>query len=511
MSARVGLAVLLALVAAIPVALATRFVDSADDEVLREAAAERTDRVADAWRGFVQSRLDRREQILRRHCDNPSARALITFRDSPRRPVPPTPEELDAMTRRWIATERGLARAIECEDGRRLHTFLTPALLLEGVPRYGSVEVELGEPDAPSPVDRDRRFAAIWNDQRGAPVLALAVSLPRLRVGAPARLSRNAWLQLTAIAAAILAFGLGLVVERLFNRALTQLERAAQRIGRGDLEIELEPAATGGSTFTAFNQMAKELKEAQDRARRAERVAAWRDIARRIAHEIKNPLMPIRTSMETMRRTKARQHPEFDEIFDESTQTVLEEVARLERIVTEFSRFARLPRPRPTPIDLRELIQQVVLLHSPEPRTSVVATAIQVEFPESIGWIGADRDQLTQVLVNLVQNALDASHSSRGEQGTIRIAVTLEPPEHVVVTVHDDGPGIPEAERAQVLEPYYTTKSGGTGLGLAIVERIVSDHGGSLSIGDSPLGGASIQIRLSREGPPAPAEGSHTF
>ncbi|MDQ3031652.1 MAG: ATP-binding protein, partial [Myxococcota bacterium] len=293
-----------------------------------------------------------------------------------------------------------------------------------------------------------------------------------------------------------------------------ELEVAAARIGRGDLEFSLEPARSGASgTFSAFNRMARDLQSAQSRAKRAERVAAWRDIARRIAHEIKNPLTPIRMSMETMRRTKQRQHPDFDEIFEESTRTVLEEVDRLERIVSEFSQFARLPRPQPAALDVREVITQVVQLHSPGGDATITDTSprlpIKMSLASALPRVRADRDQLTQVLVNLVQNAIDAAESKRGDQGHVEVAA--EPTMGGVrITVSDDGPGIPEEERARILEPYYTTKARGTGLGLAIVDRIVSEHGGALEIGESRRGGAAISVSLTIEGPAEEADASQT-
>lgn len=320
----------------------------------------------------------------------------------------------------------------------------------------------------------------------------------------------RSWGARLILGVAILAALLGLMLGARADRTLVELESAAARIGRGDLEVTLGPGRSGASeTYSAFNRMARELQQAQLRAKRAERVAAWRDIAQRIAHEIKNPLMPIRVSMETLRRTKQRQHPEFDEIFDESTATVLEEVARLERIVSEFSRFARLPRPRPVSLDVQDAISQVISLHVVKDLNE--GATIEVKCGEPLPEIRADRDQLVQVLLNLVQNARDAAESRHGALGHVQVLAEKTSEGGVRVTVGDNGRGIPDEERARILEPYYTTKAGGTGLGLAIVDRIVSEHGGVLEIGSSALGGAAITIVLTREGPADEPEASRTY
>ena len=173
--------------------------------------------------------------------------------------------------------------------------------------------------------------------------------------------------------------------------------------------------------------------------------------------------MPIQTSIETMRKTHARQHPDFDEIFEESTVTILEEVERLKRIVTEFSRFARMPRPQPVELAVEDVARHTVGLHGGGP----VAVELTIEDP--LPKVRADREQLTQVLVNLVQNAADAAKARHGESGgrvdVVLSAADVDGDEGVRVEVVDNGPGIPPDEQAKIFEPYYTTKAGGTGLG----------------------------------------------
>lgn len=221
----------------------------------------------------------------------------------------------------------------------------------------------------------------------------------------------------------------------------------------------------------------------------AQRIAAWQEIARRLAHEIKNPLTPIQMSVETMRRTRAKQHPSFDEVFEESTATILEEVARLKRIVSEFSEFARMPKPSRAECDLNEIVSAQTSLYK---GTCELTEQLDPALPR----IHADRDQLAQVLLNLIENARDATSSLAAEA---RIAVqTRRVGDYVELIVDDNGPGLAADVKDRLFTPYFTTKhaAGGTGLGLAIVHRIVTDHGGRVAVGDGGLGGARFAIRL---------------
>ncbi|MCA9601581.1 MAG: GHKL domain-containing protein, partial [Myxococcales bacterium] len=215
-----------------------------------------------------------------------------------------------------------------------------------------------------------------------------------------------------------------------------------------------------------------------------------------IAHEIKNPLSPIQLSIETLRKTRAQRNPAFDEIFDESTRTVLEEVERLRRIVSEFSEFARMPRPQPSDVDVREVVEHVVRLvqpDGPDPEVRLEGDRSRV--------VRADRGQLVQVFMNLVKNGLEAARQMRGA-GSAAVVIRIEPHvDGVTVHVDDNGVGIPEAERARVFDPYHSTKVGGSGLGLSVVARVVEEHGGHIEIASAPLGGARVSVFLSATGP----------
>jgi signal transduction histidine kinase len=275
---------------------------------------------------------------------------------------------------------------------------------------------------------------------------------------------------------------------------LAELERAAARVAEGDLTstINLSVGGKADQTFRSFDRMTRELRETRARLAEAERATAFQDIARRIAHEIKNPLSPIQLAMETLRKAHQKRVPGFDEIFEESTRAVLEEVRRLERIVREFSEFARLPKPRPGALNLAALVDEVVQLYRPDD------VVLKVEHSDALPSVRVDREQITQVLVNLLQNAFDAARGESSRSPQVRIVLRTQD-DRVVLDVDDSGPGVPAEARARIFEPYVTTKPQGTGLGLAIVKRIVSDHGAELEVRESPLGGARFSLLFASE------------
>jgi len=194
-------------------------------------------------------------------------------------------------------------------------------------------------------------------------------------------------------------------------------------------------------------------------------------------------------SLETLLAAQEARHPRFPELFKESAGVVLEEVDRLRRIVDEFSRFARMPKPQLAPVDLGELAQSVLSLYATPPPGIEIQPAIQAGVVARV-----DRDQLTQVLVNLVKNAEEAM-ADKG--GALRVRVKGTDGD-AVIEVEDSGPGIPPEHRARIFEPYFTTKDGGTGLGLAIAARILQEHGGKLEVGGEPGQGARFSVVLPR-------------
>jgi two-component system, NtrC family, nitrogen regulation sensor histidine kinase NtrY len=242
-----------------------------------------------------------------------------------------------------------------------------------------------------------------------------------------------------------------------------------------------------GELVRAFNEMTGDLATSRTRLAQAERIAAWREVARRLAHEIKNPLTPIAMSVETLRDALEQGRPDFREIFEEGTHAISEEVRRLKKIVDEFSRFARLPAPERAPAAPEELVLSVLALFPEPPPGVTISREVEPGLPPVL----ADRDQILQLLLNLVRNGLDAVAGG----GELRVGAARTAG-GVAFTVSDDGPGIARADLACVFEPYFTTKEGGTGLGLAIAHRIAEEHGGKLEAASEPGNGAAFTLTL---------------
>jgi two-component system, NtrC family, nitrogen regulation sensor histidine kinase NtrY len=296
-------------------------------------------------------------------------------------------------------------------------------------------------------------------------------------------------LALGALAVVVLT---GMFVARRTARDLDLLVEGSLAASRGDLEYRVPVRSKDevGAVAAAFNFMMEDLKTSKEKLVIAERIAAWQDIARRLAHEIKNPLTPIQMAMDTLRKSWKKQHPSFEEILDESTRTVLEEADRLKKIVAEFSDFARMPKPELSRIDLNEIVRSALSLYQGAVK---VDSRLAKDLPE----IDGDKGQLTQVLLNLVENARDAI----GTRADGHITVTTkrgDANDRAMLVVEDNGPGVPADLKDKIFAPYFTTKQakGGTGLGLAIVHRIVSDHGGRITLSDAADHGARLTIEL---------------
>lgn len=222
---------------------------------------------------------------------------------------------------------------------------------------------------------------------------------------------------------------------------------------------------------------------------RAQKVAAWREVARRLAHEIKNPLTPIQLSAERLRRKLVDISPPLQDLVQECTSTIIGEVESLKGLVDEFSQFARMPAPRAVPTDLHELLQGTLALYD----GLFASVTLDRHFDPDVSQVRVDPDQMKRVIINLVDNAIEAM----GRQGTIVIETARDTANSLVrVVVADTGPGIPAAERDKLFLPYYSTKGRGSGLGLAIVRRIVAEHGGSVDVIDNVPTGTRFIIEI---------------
>ena len=221
-----------------------------------------------------------------------------------------------------------------------------------------------------------------------------------------------------------------------------------------------------------------------------QRRAAWSDVARRIAHEIKNPLTPIQLAAERLQRRYGKQLPQDDGTFARLTETIVRQVGDLRRMVDEFSSFARMPKPVFREESLLDIARQVMFLHEVA-HGSVKFELVHAEPPPSLV---CDRRQLAQALTNIVKNAVEAVQShDEGAAGNITLTIAAEQNGRVTITVADDGVGLP-VERDRIVEPYMTTRARGTGLGLAIVKKIVDEHLGTITFADRPGGGTVVTL-----------------
>jgi two-component system, NtrC family, nitrogen regulation sensor histidine kinase NtrY len=282
------------------------------------------------------------------------------------------------------------------------------------------------------------------------------------------------------------------------TKPLRELAKSVQEVAAGDwgTRAPVRSSDEVGRLARDFNRMTEQLTEQRDRMIQAERVAAWRELARRLAHELKNPLFPLQITVENLQRARLAAPEQFDEVFRESTQTMIAELDNLKTIIGRFSDFAKMPAPRPEPVDLNATARDVARLfdaqiHAPG-RPPV---EIRYELEENLPSIAADSDQIRRALRNLILNALDAM--PRGGRLTLRTQ-TAGSPGRVAIEVSDTGEGLTAEECERLFTPYYTTKQHGTGLGLAIVQSVVSDHRGTISVQSQPGKGTTFRIELNR-------------
>jgi nitrogen fixation/metabolism regulation signal transduction histidine kinase len=288
-----------------------------------------------------------------------------------------------------------------------------------------------------------------------------------------------------ALASAAVASLLAFLLARSLLAPLERLRGAFAAVASGELGHQVEPGTARDDETTqllrGFNTMSRELEESKTALVRAVRLAAWQDVARRLAHEIKNPLTPITLSIHRLRKRTAADDPVVRECLD----TILEETSHLERLANEFSSFARLPKPVLQPVEAGPVLQQVLDLHRVHPGVRVHADL------GGLPPVLADRDQLRQVLTNVLKNAIEAMP----EGGDVELQWECD---HgmLVLTVRDGGTGFSPQALEHLFDPTFTTKPGGSGLGLAIVQRIVADHGGTIAAGNRPEGGAWVRLGL---------------
>jgi nitrogen fixation/metabolism regulation signal transduction histidine kinase len=292
----------------------------------------------------------------------------------------------------------------------------------------------------------------------------------------------------------LLGLILGWWISARVTRPIEQLAAGAREVaaGRWKTRVEVRSRDEIGQLAAAFNEMTRQLAEQRERLVQTERVAAWRELARRLAHELKNPLFPLQLTVENLQRAREQGSEQFDEVFFESTATMRAELENLKAIVTRFSDFAKMPPPEFEPVDVNESVRSVVKLFEPQLATlgrPPITPELYLE--ENLARPQADPILLRRALENLVLNSLDAMPAG----GTLTVR-TSQHNGSVRLEVSDTGAGLTPEECARLFTPYYTSKRHGTGLGLAIVQSVVSDHSGKIEVESAPGAGATFRIDL---------------
>jgi nitrogen fixation/metabolism regulation signal transduction histidine kinase len=305
----------------------------------------------------------------------------------------------------------------------------------------------------------------------------------------------------------LLAILASLWIAASISRPIERLAQAAEEVAAGNWKTHVPQGGHDeiGTLARSFNHMTGELVAQRDRLVQTERVAAWRELARRLAHELKNPLFPLQLTVENLVRARELPTAEFDEVFRESTQTLGMEIANLKTIIGRFSDFSRMPKPQLERVDACEALTRVAHLYlglgnhapetpdNPQPTDSKIGYA--VEIPTSPLFIDVDPELLHRALSNLVLNAMDAMPDG----GTLTLSATARE-DKVEIRVADTGEGLTPEECERLFTPYYTTKQHGTGLGLAIVQSVIADHNGAIAVESRIGGGATFVITLPRAG-----------
>ena len=346
------------------------------------------------------------------------------------------------------------------------------------------------------------------------PVLSSANQRPANQSGANQRLmgvllvgsSRRPLIELQrqVVSTAMLVGGAGILVAVLASlwfaarvtRPVVSLAEAARRVAAGDLgtKVEVESSDELGELAASFNRMTEDLAQQKDRTLQAERVAAWRELARRLAHELKNPLFPLQVTVENLMRAKQKSPEMFEEVFHEGMATLLAEIDNLKTIIGRFSEFSKMPQPQRQPTQVNAVVRSVLRVFHAQLRANDKEKnriAVHTELADALPEISADPDLLHRALQNLVLNAIDAM--PQGGELAIRTGTLGD---RVELSVSDTGSGLTQEECGRLFTPYYTTKQHGTGLGLAIVQSVVSDHGGKISVESTKEKGTTFRIEL---------------
>ena len=291
----------------------------------------------------------------------------------------------------------------------------------------------------------------------------------------------------------LFAIGASLWIAARVSRPIEQLAFAAGEVAEGkwDTHVTVHARDEVGALAESFNRMTSQLVEQRDQLIQSERVAAWRELARRLAHELKNPLFPLQLTVENMVRARQLSAAEFDEVFIEGTATLQSEIANLKQIIARFSDFSKMPKPQEEKLDIRDVLRRVLLLYDPALREHRPPISSRSEISETPLIISGDPELLHRAISNLVLNAIDAMPVG----GELRASAELKDG-NVQLRISDTGSGLTPEECERLFTPYYTTKEYGTGLGLAIVQSVVADHRGTVHVESQPGAGSTFILEF---------------
>ena len=436
--------------------------------------------------------------------------ALVERRAAPARTGPflgPTLSGADSSEGLAIVAEEPI-RYRNAESGVLIGTVALGDSLLESLARVAGIGLHLLAADsstvlASSGPDPGASWASAGGTRpsgdrlfsRRAPLSIGPPPHPMLEAFASTESADRTVLALRGTAAAFGALGiviailLGTIWSAQIARPVERLAAFSDRVARGEWDepLALKSVQELDSLVAALERMREDLRTYRDRLRVSERQAAWGQMARKVAHEIKNPLTPIAISIEDLKRSYQQGRPDFPEILAQATRTIAEEVESMKRMLQELSEFGRFPAPRLEKCRWRHIGEGLAALYArdiAEKRLCVERAAPDIE-------VRADPDQIQRALVNHVQNGFDAA----GPSGHVKVSAAAEGAS-LRITVADDGPGLTPEQQRHLFIPGFTTKEHGSGLGLTIVERIVSEHGGSIDVRSEFGAGASISILL---------------
>ena len=436
---------------------------ASDAEALRERATQ----LADAYGGYLIAIYDRNGHL-----------AFSTDADLP-------PKDLTAFLPPLAELPDGPTVSRELSD-RGLQIVGVPVFSEDGESRLGAVV--LGKFMEMTPAQVQEQIDTIKAKLDG---LATELDIEKTDYRRTEKRTTAFALLIAGALITAVAFWVSKLLAKGIQTPLQALVAGTTQIAEGNLDYKVQ-------TFTddefsvlakAFNQMVAELKAQTEALRRAEKIAAWQDIAQKLAHEIKNPLTPIQLSAQRLQRRYRQNRDGFDELLERCTQTIIEEVEGLRRLLDEFSLLAKMPAPRLSDVDVRDTVEAALAVFGEFP----AHIECQIDVPPGLPPAHADSEHLKRALVNLIKNSLEAMAEQPSGKLTVR---AFRDSDLVFIQVFDTGPGISDEIRPKLFTPHLSTKREGTGLGLAIVKKVMTDLGGDIYLEQSGQAGTTFTLWL---------------